>query len=128
MHRMKSILSLSLLAGLSACASVIGTKSKDFDFNSNPVGATITVDGNPGGTTPVKIHLSNLKEHVIVFHKEGYQDATCTLSKGTGGGWVILDVLTGLVPIIIDAATNNWTQTKGSSCTQQLVPIASAAS
>ena len=124
MRSAKSFLALSLVAFTGGCAAVMGTKAKNFDFNSNPVGATITVDGNPAGTTPVKMNLSNLKEHTIVFHKDGYQDATCTLTKGTGGGWVILDVLTGLVPIVIDAATNSWSQTKGSGCTQQLVPVA----
>lgn len=123
MNRAQSVLILVLASAVGGCASVLGTKSKDFEFTSNPVGATVTVDGNPAGTTPVKIHLSNLKDHTIVFRKDGFQDATCTLSKGTGGGWVILDVLTGLVPVIIDAATNNWSQTKGNGCSQQLVPI-----
>ena len=114
---------LGLAVVLTGCASIFGTKAKDFDFNSNPTGATLTIDGQPGGTTPVKVHLSNLKEHVIVFHKSGYQDVTCTLTRGTGAGWVIIDVLTGLVPVIIDAATNNWSQTQGSGCTQQMVPV-----
>jgi hypothetical protein len=33
---------------------------------------------------------------------------------------VIFDVLSGLVPIVIDAATNSWTQTQGSHCTGNL--------
>lgn len=110
---------------LSGCAALFGSKDKDFDFNSNPVGATVTVDGQPAGTTPVRVHLSNLKEHVIVYHRDGYHDATCTLPRGTGAGWVVLDVLGGLVPIVIDAATNNWSQTRGNGCTQQLTPVGS---
>jgi len=113
---------VGLLLALPACASVLGTKAKDFDFNSNPTGATVTIDGQPGGTTPVKVHLSNIKEHVIVFHRDGYQDASCTLTRETGAGWVVLDVLMGIVPVVIDAATNNWSQTKGTGCTQQMVP------
>lgn len=108
---------------LSGCAALFGSKDKDFDFNSNPVGATVTVDGQPQGTTPVRVHLSNLKEHVIVYHRDGYRDVTCTLSRGTGAGWVILDVLAGLVPVVIDAATNSWSQTRGNGCTEQLVPV-----
>lgn len=123
MRASRSTATIGLAVVLSGCASVLGTKAKDFDFNSNPVGATVTIDGQPGGTTPVKVHLSNLAQHVVVFHKTGFQDATCTLTRGTGGGWVIIDVLTGLVPVIIDAATNNWSQTQGSGCTQQMVPV-----
>ena len=121
MHRTTGLIALSL--ALSGCASIFGTKAKEFEFSSTPVGATVTVDGEPGGTTPVKVHLSNTKEHVIVYHLDGYADATCTLERGTGAGWVVLDVLGGLVPVIIDAATNNWSQTKGKSCAQELVPL-----
>lgn len=119
------LVALTTILAFSGCAALFGTKDKDFDFNSNPVGATVTVDGQPQGTTPVRVHLSNLKEHVIVYHREGYKDATCTLPRGTDAGWVILDVLGGLVPIVVDAATNNWSQTKGNGCTQQLQPLGS---
>ncbi len=36
-------------------------------------------------------------------------------ARSWGRGWVVFDVLTGLVPIVIDAATNSWSQTKGST-------------
>jgi hypothetical protein len=83
-------------------------------------------NGNRLGTTPVKVKLSNQAEHTFVFRKEGYRDATCTLSRGTGAGWVVFDVLTGLVPIVIDAATNSWSQTKGSTCSGALEPLTAA--
>ena len=123
---MRVVAMLGLCMALSGCASVLGSHQKDFHFDSNPPGASVTVNGNPAGTTPIRLQLSNHKEHVIVFHKDGYQDATCTLAKGTGAGWVVLDVLTGLVPVVIDAATNNWTQTKGDGCTQQMQPVSKA--
>lgn len=75
------------------------------------------------GETPLKVKLSNTKAHTITFKKEGYKDTSCQLEKGTGAGWVILDVVTGLVPVIIDAATNNWSQTKSHECTQTLAPM-----
>ena len=53
-----------------------------------------------------------------------YREATCTLSRGTDAGWVILDILAGLVPVVIDAATNSWSQTKGEGCQQGLEPLA----
>ena len=120
---MRVVAVLVLCVVLSGCASVLGSHQKDFDFNSNPAGASVVVNGSPAGTTPLRMKLSNHKEHVIVFRKDGYNDATCTLVKGTGAGWVIFEVITGLVPVIVDAATNNWSQTKGSGCMQQMQPV-----
>ena len=118
-------LSVAMLA-LTGCAAVPGSKQKDFDLQSTPPGADVFLDGNRLGSTPVKVKLSNQAQHTFVFKKEGYKDATCTLAKGTGAGWVIFDVLTGLVPIVIDAATNSWSQTKGSACSGALEPLTAA--
>jgi hypothetical protein len=117
MHRVLAVFSLPLLAG---CAAVLGTKQKEFDLRSDPAGAEVYLDGTRIGTTPALVKLSNMKEHTFVFRKEGFKETSCTLTRGTGGGWVIFDVLTGLVPIVIDAATNSWSQTQGKSCTGQL--------
>ncbi len=80
-------------------------------------------DGNRLGSTPLQVKLDNHKAHTFVYKRSGYKDATCTLTKGTGGGWVIFDVITGLVPVIIDAATGNWSQTQGAKCSGNLEPI-----
>ncbi|HEX5385527.1 MAG TPA: PEGA domain-containing protein [Gemmatimonadales bacterium] len=112
---------------MTGCASVIGSKQADFSFNSNPQQAQVLVDGNAMGETPLKVKLSNTKAHTITFRKEGYQDVSCQLEKGTDAGWVVLDVVSGLVPVIIDAATNNWSQTKSHECTRTLAPAVAAA-
>lgn len=118
-------LAVSVL-GLTGCAAVLGSKEKHFDLQSSPQGAEVFLNGNRLGTTPVKVKLSNQATHTFVFKKEGYKDATCTLSRGTGAGWVVFDVLTGLVPIVIDAATNSWSQTKGKACSGALEPTTTA--
>jgi len=115
------VVAVALLS--SGCAAVLGAKQKDFDLTSTPQGADVFLNGNRLGTTPVKAKLSNTEAHTFVFKKAGFKDATCQLSKGTGGGWVVLDVLTGLVPVIIDAATGSWSQTKGNSCSGALEPV-----
>src|SRR5690348_1570916 len=90
---------------LTGCAAIFGSKQKMFDLRSNPSGAEVFLDGARLGTTPFKVNLSDQKEHTFVFRKDGYKEVTCTLSKGTGGGWVVADILLGLVPVIVDAAT-----------------------
>ena len=113
---------LGCAAVLSGCASVLGSKQADFSFNTSPQQAQVFVDDNPMGETPLKVKLSNTKAHTITFKKEGYKDTSCQLEKGAGAGWVILDVVMGIVPVVIDAATNNWSQTKSHECTQTLAP------
>jgi PEGA domain len=110
-----------------ACAAVLGSHQKTFDLQSTPQSADVYVEGNRLGATPLRVKLDNHKNYTFVFRKEGYKDASCSLNKATGGGWVIFDVLTGLVPIVIDAATNSWSQTQGSHCTGSLeeLPVTS---
>jgi hypothetical protein len=112
---------------LSGCAAILGSKQKEFSLSSTPTGADVYLNGNRLGATPVRVKLSNEATHTFVFRRQGYREASCTLVRGTGGGWVILDILSGLVPVIIDAATNSWSQTKGDSCGQALEPIGAAA-
>lgn len=111
---------------LTGCAAIFGSKQKEFDLRSTPSGAEVFLNGNRVGATPVKVKLSNQAEQTFVFRMEGYKEATCTLVKGTGAGWVVLDILGGLVPVVVDAATGSWSQTKGHACSGSLQPIAAA--
>lgn len=117
------LLTCTMLLSTTACATVLGSKQKEFSFGSAPVEAEVFIDGNRMGVTPLKLKMSNTKAYVITFKKNGYNDVTCRLDKGTRGGWVVLDVLTGLVPVVIDAATGNWSQTKGKGCDVTLTPV-----
>ena len=55
---MRWFLLLVCAAGLSGCASVLGSKQADFSFNTSPQQAQVFVDGNPMGETPLKVKLS----------------------------------------------------------------------
>jgi hypothetical protein len=124
---MRAIALAGVVVLSSGCAAIFGAKQKSFDLQSSPAGAEVFLNGNRVGTTPVKVKLSNQKEHTFVFRKEGFKESSCTLARGTDAGWVILDILGGLVPIVIDAATGSWSQTKGSSCTGNLEPLVASA-
>lgn len=66
------------------------------------------IDGARRGTTPFSLDLNNHTSHTVVFRQAGHQEVTCQLTTSVGAGWVILDVLVGLVPVIVDAATGKW--------------------
>jgi hypothetical protein len=118
---------LVLALSTTGCAAVLGSHQKTFDLQSTPQSADVYLDGNRLGATPLRVKLDNHKNYTFVYRKEGYKDASCTLTKSTGAGWVIFDVVTGLVPIVIDAATNSWSQTQGSHCTGSLEPLPTTA-
>ena len=95
-------------AGLAGCATLFNDKSPNIPIASNPEGATVYVDGHYVGKTPVTVDLSIRREHTITFRKEGFRDQTYQVSRSAGFGWVVLDILGGLVPLIVDAATGDW--------------------
>lgn len=77
-------------------------------FSSDPSGAKVYVNGTLLGTTPVQLELKSKNSYTIEFKKEGYETRIVLLNNSVGAGWIVLDVLGGLIPIIIDAATGNW--------------------
>ena len=57
---------------------------------------------------------------MIQFAKEGYETVSCALNATTNVGIVVLDVLGGLVPLIVDAATGNWKTLEEDACSVEL--------
>jgi CRISPR/Cas system-associated exonuclease Cas4 (RecB family) len=104
---MRKFLVLGLVFLLAGCATLFKGTSEEVSFGSNPVGAEIYIDGKLMGKTPAAFQLITKKVYVIEF-KLGDKTKTVNLNNKVGAGWIILDVLAGLVPVIIDAATGAW--------------------
>jgi hypothetical protein len=96
------------LAILQGCATLLGPKLHPLSASSDPVGADVYVNGFNMGLTPIQLNLSADKSYVIEFKKVGYHSVTRVVNTRVGAGWVVLDVVAGLVPVIIDAATGAW--------------------
>lgn len=111
---------LSLLITTSCAALFNGSRGK-VQVNSSPAGAEIYVDGKYMGVTPKKIKLDNEVGHTLVL-KSGTQQATYTLESKLGAGWVVLDVLGGLIPVVVDAATGSWHSLKPNKVDQTFKP------
>lgn len=107
---MRNLLPLAALVGLSGCATLFNGNSATIAISANP-GAPVIVDGAPAGRSPTSIVVDNHKSHVVTVG-----DQSCRITASVGGGWVVLDIITGLVPVIIDAVTGDWQSVDTSTC------------
>jgi hypothetical protein len=92
----------------SSCATIFKGTSQEVNFNSDPQRAEVFVNGTRMGETPVMLKLEVKKTYTIEFRKEGFKTQTVTITNHVGAGWIILDILAGLLPVIVDAATGAW--------------------
>lgn len=72
MSLMMRFSALPLIALLGACATPPIAK-QEIPVSSNPMGATVLVDGAPVGTTPQRIALERNRNYILTLVKEGYE-------------------------------------------------------
>lgn len=97
-----------LLLSVSSCAALFNSGTKGVVFTSEPNGAEVFINGQPYGRTPLSLKLKQKKDYVVMFRRSGFEERSYIVNNHVGAGWVILDVLGGLVPVIIDGATGAW--------------------
>ena len=108
MRKIVLLLTVITTLTLTSCATLFGPKSHALSANSNPPGAEIYVDGERMGITPLKLELDPSKTYSIEYRKEGFRSITKTVKGKVGVKWIVLDILGGFIPVIVDAATGNW--------------------
>jgi hypothetical protein len=116
-----------LLMSQAGCATLLVPSTAHIPVTSNPPGATVLLDGQQLGQTPMVVQAANKNTHIITLQMDGYQEGVCQLTTGIGAGYVIVDVLLGVIPAIIDLATNSWTDIDQGRCQVTLHPGTSAA-
>ena len=93
---------------LAGCGALFNNGPANVMVTSSPNEAEVWMNGNRVGTTPMALSLKKNQDHSIVFKKPGFQESAFNLNRQISAGYVILDVLGGLLPVIIDAATGSW--------------------
>ena len=101
---------------LGGCATLFNAKTRTVAMASTPTEAEVWVDGIRRGITPMSLDLNNSESHTVIFRKEGHHDAICELNASVGTVWVVLDVLAGLVPVVVDASTGAWKSLDKGTC------------
>jgi uncharacterized protein YceK len=106
---MRKLFALAIVVCLLApgCATIFKGISEEVRFDSKPAGAEVWIDGQNLGTTPLSMKLESKKTYTIEFRANGKTKAV-RLTNHMSAGYLVLDILTGLVPIIVDAATGAW--------------------
>jgi hypothetical protein len=99
-----------VVATLPGCGAIFGGTRQSVQVTSAPDGATITTQPPTADyTTPTSLSLERKNNYTLTFTKEGYKPATAEIRKSLRGGIVVLDVLfTGLLGVVVDAATGAW--------------------
>ncbi|MCK4306166.1 MAG: PEGA domain-containing protein [Candidatus Eisenbacteria sp.] len=101
------ILALSIVF-IAGCGVILKGTKEGVHFTSDPDGALVLVNGVERGTTPLKLSMASKETYTITFRKEGHKDKTMVIENHVQAGWIVLDVLFGLVPVVVDAATGGW--------------------
>ena len=74
-------------------------------INSNPTGATATIDGATKIQTPGQVKLKRGKDHVVVVEKEGYEPQQALIDHDMSG-WIFGNILLGgLIGLAVDFGT-----------------------
>jgi len=93
---------LVMALGLVACASIIHGSSQKLNIASEPIGATVSVDNEVVGVTPVVAKLRRKDPHTIVVKLDGYQPFQIKTERHTDG-WVWGNIVFGgLLGVVID--------------------------
>ncbi len=106
---MKNLFLIVLLAFFtSSCALLFKGDTATVTFTSSPSQANVLIDGGVIGQTTVQARLKTNRSYNVTFQKTGFANQTFILTNRVGTLWIILDILGGLVPLAIDAATGAW--------------------
>jgi len=96
--------------------------NQTIDIQSSPSGAKVTATPGIGEyTTPTSVTLARKSSYTVTFSKDGYRPATAQIRASAKFGYIFLDVFfTGLVGVVVDAATGSWNGLKPEMVTATL--------
>jgi hypothetical protein len=97
---------ISFIFLLSSCATIFKGDFDNIQTSSEPIGAKVYVNDTFYGNTPLRLKLKSKGEYKIEFKMEGYKPITRIVTNHIGVGWVILDILGGLLPVVVEKINN----------------------
>ena len=117
---------VALVVPLAGCGLIFNGSRQPIQVQSSPADTKVTTTPPTGEyTTPTTLNLERKNSYTLRFEKDGYSPATFEIQSRTSGGIVVLDVLfTGLVGVVVDAATGAWNKLSPEAATVSLTKLA----
>jgi hypothetical protein len=95
---------------LSSCATIFAGKKNTVKIIGGPVKSHVFLDGDSIGITPLNIRIDKYKLQegsIIEVKKKGYQTYIHNVVRRPHVGYVMLDIFSGAIPLIVDVANGN---------------------
>jgi hypothetical protein len=90
---------------IQSCGTIIHGTTQQIGISSNPSNASVTINGQQFGNTPMIIHLGRKDSHLVRIQLDGYHAYETTLTRSVSG-WVWGNIVFGgLIGLVIDAST-----------------------
>lgn len=94
---------LLLSSMLVSCATIMHGTHQSIGISSNPTNASLWLDRNYVGNTPLIIEMSRKDNHLLRIELEGYQPYEVTFTKEVSG-WVFGNIVFGgVIGLAVDA-------------------------
>lgn len=91
------------------CGTIFGGTTQNVRVASSPDNAQVSVEDGATHRTPTTLDLQRGNNYVLAISKEGYETREVEVTKSMRGGILALDILfTGLLGVVVDAATGGW--------------------
>lgn len=104
-----AVLAFALSFSVAGCGVIIGGTSDTVFLDSSPSESTVEI--GPLGqelTTPTQVSLKRKNDYVVTFSRDGYESRQVAINHNIRGAILAGDILGGLIPVIVDAATGAW--------------------
>jgi len=89
-----------LLSSMGGCATIRNEKYKEVGFTSEPSGASVAMDGDVLGVTPVVVEVARKgRDKVVEIALEGYKTVRLNLDRSVEGK----TIFGGLIGMSVDA-------------------------
>lgn len=91
----------------SGCATLVHRgASEDLTIKSEPVGATVVLDGVERGVTPLQVTVERNEPHTVVLSMDGFKEATRKIESNLSW-WVAGNAASGGIGLVVDLLSGN---------------------